>query len=196
VDYLCDPGSTRDRKIRRRALKYTIIDGILYRHTMGGLLLKSLSEEEAKIAMGEVHEGMCGAHQDAHKMKWLLRRSGVYWLSMLGDCFKYSKGCEVCQRFGKVQVALASMMHSIIKPWSLRGWGLDFIGEVHPTSTKGHRFILMATDYFTKWVEAVRLKNMTHRELIQFVIEHLVYRFRIPQTLTTDQGLAFMSQSL
>jgi hypothetical protein len=42
--------------------------------------------------MGEVHEGMCGAHQAAHKMKWLLR-SGVYRQSMLAHCFKYAKGC-------------------------------------------------------------------------------------------------------
>jgi hypothetical protein len=52
--------------------------------------------------MGEVHEGMCGAHQAAHKMKWLLWQSGVYWLTMLEDCFRNSKGCEMCQRFEKL----------------------------------------------------------------------------------------------
>jgi hypothetical protein len=66
--------------------------GILYCRTTEGLLLKCLSEEEPKVAMGEVHEGMCGAHQAAHKMKWLLR-SGVYQQSMLAHCFKYAKGC-------------------------------------------------------------------------------------------------------
>jgi hypothetical protein len=45
---------------------------------MDGLLLKCLGGEEVTIAMGEVHEGICGAHQAAHKMKWLLRQSGVY----------------------------------------------------------------------------------------------------------------------
>jgi hypothetical protein len=53
--------------------------------------------------------------------------------------------------------------------------------------------VLMATEYFTKWVEAVPLKNMTHREVISFVLEHIVHRFGIPQTLTTDQGALFMS---
>jgi hypothetical protein len=96
------------------------------------------------------------------------------------DCFKFAKGCEACQRFGKLQIAPASMLHPIIKPWSFRGWDLDFIREVHPASMKGHRFVLMATDYFTKWVEAVPLKNMTHQELIWFVMEHIVYRFGIP----------------
>jgi transposase InsO family protein len=69
---------------------------------------------------------------------------------------------------------------------------LDFIGDIHPALTKGHRFILAATDYFTKWVEAIPLKNMTHREVIKFVLEDIVYQFGIPQTLTTDQGPAFI----
>jgi hypothetical protein len=49
--------------------------------------------------------------------------------------------------------------------------------------------VLVATDYFTKWTEAVALKNMTHREVIEFITEHIIHRFSIPQTLTTDQGL-------
>ena len=51
----------------------------------------------------------------------------------------------------------------------------------------------MAIDYFTKWTEAVPLKNMTHKEVISFVLEHIIHRFGIPQTLTTDQGASFMS---
>jgi hypothetical protein len=70
--------------------------------------------------------------------------------------------------------------------------GLDFIGEIHPASTKAHRFVLVATYYFTKWVEIMPLKNMTHREVIDFVLEHIIYRFGIPQTLTTNQGASFM----
>jgi hypothetical protein len=70
---------------------------------------------------------------------------------------------------------------------------LDFIGEVHPSSSKGHHFVLMAMDYFTKWIEVVPLRNMTHKEVISFVLEHIVHRFGIPQTLTTNQGPTFMS---
>jgi hypothetical protein len=73
-----------------------IIDGDLYRRTMEGLLLKCLGEEEVKVAMGEVHEVMCGVHQSGHKMGWMLWRAGVYWTTMLRDCFKYYKGCEAC----------------------------------------------------------------------------------------------------
>ena len=87
-------------------------------------------------------------------------------------------------------------MHPIIKSWPFRGWGLDFIGQINPPSSKGHRFVLVATDYFTKWTEAVPLKNMTHREVIEFITEHIIHRFGIPQTLTTDQGPSFISKEV
>jgi hypothetical protein len=82
---------------------------------------------------------------------------------MMDDCSKYQRGCEACQMFGNIQIAPASVMNSILKPWLFRGWGLDFIGEIHLRSSKGHRFILVAMYYFTKWTEAVPLRNMTHR---------------------------------
>jgi len=84
------------------------------------------------------------------------------------------------------------MLNPIIKPWPFRGWALDFVGMIYPASSKGHRFVLVATDYFTKWSEAVPLKNMTHREVIKFITEHIIHRFGIPRTLTTDQGTSFM----
>jgi transposase InsO family protein len=54
--------------------------------------------------------------------------------------------------------------------------------------------VLIATEYFTKWTEVMLLRNMTHGEVISFVLVHIIHRFGIPQTLTTNQGAAFMSQ--
>jgi hypothetical protein len=157
------------------------------------LLLKCLDHDQTKIAMGEIHEGIFGTHQLAPKMKWLLRRAGFYWPTINGDCFHYYKGCEDCQKFGNIQMVHVATLHPIIKPWSFRGWGLDFIGQIHPSSSKGHSFMLVATYYFTKWAEVVHLKNMTHKEVIEFITEHIIHRFGIPQTLTTDQGTSFTS---
>jgi hypothetical protein len=56
--------------------------------------------------------------------------------------------------------------------------------------------VLVATDYFTKWTEAVALKNMTHKEVIEFITKHIIHRFGIPQTLTIDQGTSFMSKEV
>jgi hypothetical protein len=170
-----------------------MLDNTLYRRTIDGLLLKYLCSNQSRIVMGEVHEGICGTHQLGQKMKWLLHCTGFYWPTMLNDCFRYYKGCELCQKFGDVQLAPAAMLHPIIKPWSFRGWALDFIGQIHPTSSKGHQFVLVATNYFTKWTEVVPLKNMAHREVIHFILEHIIHRIGIPQMLTMDQGSSFMS---
>jgi hypothetical protein len=67
---------------------------------------------------------------------------------------------------------------------------------IHPPSSKGHRFVLVATDYFTKWSEVVPLRNMTHKEVIQFITEHIKHRFGIPQTLTIDQVSSFMAKEV
>jgi hypothetical protein len=101
IKYISNPIFNHDRKIRRRALKYNVIDGDLYRRTVYGLMLKCLGKEEAKIAMGEVHEGMCGSHQSTHKMRWMLSQVGMYWPTILQDCFEYYRGCEACKKFGK-----------------------------------------------------------------------------------------------
>jgi hypothetical protein len=90
----------------------------------------------------------------------------------------------------------AALLHTSIKPWPFRGWGLDFIGKIHPLSTNGHCFVIVATDYFTKWIEAIPLKKMTHKEVISFITEHIIHRFGIPQTLTTDQGTSFVAKEV
>jgi len=69
--------------------------------------------------------------------------------------------------------------------------GMDMIGQINPPTSKGHKWILAAMDYFTKWVEAVPMKNVTARDVVNFVKEHIVHRFDIPQTITTDQGTIF-----
>ena len=71
---------------------------------------------------------------------------------------------------------------------------IDLIGQIFLPSSKGHKFILVAIDYFTKWVEAIPLKMITSKNMIDFVSEHTVYRFGIPQTITTDQGTMFASE--
>jgi hypothetical protein len=79
VRYLENPGHITDRKVKRQALKYVMLDTTLYRQTIDGLLLKYLGSDQSKIAMGEVYEGICGTHQSADKIKLLLHRAGFYW---------------------------------------------------------------------------------------------------------------------
>ena len=100
MTYLNDLSHGAERNIRPLAFKYILIDDELYRRTAEDVLLKCLDSDQARVAMGEVYEGICDTHQSAPKMKLLLRRAGFYWPSMISDCFKYYKRCEECQEFG------------------------------------------------------------------------------------------------
>jgi hypothetical protein len=78
MECIRDPGEITDKKLKRQLLKYTLLDDDLYQRTIDGVLLKCLGGDQAKEAVREVHDGICRAHQSAHKMKWLLRRAGFY----------------------------------------------------------------------------------------------------------------------
>jgi hypothetical protein len=111
LECISDPGKTTDKKVKQQVLKYTLLDDDLYRRTIDGVLLKCFGEEQAKVRDREVHDGICGAHQSAYKMIFLLWRSGFYWPTMMDDCVKYQKGCEACQRFRNIQLAPAGVMN-------------------------------------------------------------------------------------
>jgi ribonuclease HI len=115
-NYLKDSARGAPKRIRHKAMKYILIVDVMFYKTLEGLLLKCLGPIGSNRLLHEVHEGTCGTHQSAHKMKWLIRRSGYYWLTMLEDCFKYYKGYQACQRFGKIQMVQASVMNPIVNP--------------------------------------------------------------------------------
>ena len=80
---------------------------------------------------------------------------------MIKDYFEFAKSCEECQKHGNNQHVPSTNLYSIVKPWPFRGWALDLIRQIHPPSLKGHKYSLVAVDYFTKWVEAIPLKEVT-----------------------------------
>ncbi|KAK2395721.1 hypothetical protein QL285_057430 [Trifolium repens] len=196
VDYLKNPTGNVDRKVKYRALSYIIFENDLFKKTSEGVLLKCLNEAEAYIAISDVHSGTCGSHQAGHKIKWLLFRQGLYWPSMLKDCIEFAKGCQECQRHSGIQHVPASELHSIVKPWPFRGWALDLIGEIKPASSKNQRYILVGIDYFTKWIEAIPLPNVDQEAVINFIQNYIIYRFGIPETITTDQGSVFTGRKM
>jgi hypothetical protein len=87
-----DPGKTTNKKVMWQVLKYPSVDDELYQRTIDGVLRKCFGEEQTKVAVWKVHDGICGAHQSAYKMNWLLQRVGFYWLTMMDDCVRFQKG--------------------------------------------------------------------------------------------------------
>jgi hypothetical protein len=75
-------------------------------------------------------------------------------------------------------------------------WGLDIIGEITPSSSKQHKYILTATDYFTKWAEAIPLTHVNEKVVIQFIEQQLITRFGVPSVLVFYNATYFSSTLL
>ncbi|CAL8990492.1 unnamed protein product, partial [Prunus brigantina] len=110
-------------------------------------------------------------------MRWLVRRHGYYWPSILKDCIEYAKACIKCQIYGPIQRVPAEALHPVTKPWPFRGWAVDIIGKIYPAASNQHAWILVATDYFTKWVEAESYRSISSAQV----------------TITADNGRVFAS---
>lgn len=161
--YLTNPNEKVDRTIRCRAVNYVVLGNDLYRKTYDGLLLLCIDKAQSMTVMGEIHEGTYGSHQAGEKMRWLIKRYGYFWLSIRKDCIQYAKGCQKCQKHGPIQRAPIHLLQSIIKPWPFRGWAIDMIGEIHPASSLQHAYVIVGTDYFTKWTEAIPMKGVAKK---------------------------------
>jgi hypothetical protein len=87
-----------------------------------------------------------------------------------------------------------------LKPISVEApfqqWGLDFIGEIHPSSSTQHKWILTATDYFTKWIEAVPTRQAIDTVIIQFLENNILSRFGCPTRIITDNATTFKSKRM
>jgi len=87
-----------------------------------------------------------------------------------------------------------------LKPISIgnpfQQWGLDFIGEIHPSSSGQHKWILTATDYFTKWIEAIPCRQANDSTIIQFLETNILSRFGYLEKIITDNTTAFKSKKM
>lgn len=186
--FLTNPTPKADARLRRQAVRYILIDQQLYRRTEDEMFLRCVGIAEAKLIMIDVHEWFCGAHQSGRLMACLVKRYGYFWSTLVQDCIDHAKHCQECQRHGPIQRIPAMPMHVIVKPWPFRSWAMDVVGMIYPPSSRGHRYILVATDYFTKWVEAVLLKDVDQAAVIKFLNEHILHRFGIPESIVSDQA--------
>jgi hypothetical protein len=71
-------------------------------------------------------------------------------------------------------------------------WGLDVVEPINPKSSKGHMYILTATNCFMKWIEAMTLKKVDFEELIKFLKDNILSIFGVPDKFVTDNGLIFI----
>ena len=142
--------------------------------------------------MEEIHGGICGDHA-ARSLVNKVVRTGYFWPTMQVDTAEIVKRCDKCQRYGNVQRLPAEMLTTIASPWPFAQWGIDIVGPL-PQGKGQVKFLLVAIDYFTKWVEAEALATITEARIRSFVWKNIICRFGIPLTIISDNGRQFDSQ--
>ena len=131
--------------------------------------------------MAELHEGTFGTHSSGHTMAKKIIQAGYYWSTMEADCYQHSQTCHKCQVYAdKVHVPPVPP-NVLIALWPFAMWGIDMIGEIRPTASNGHRFILVAIDYFTEWVEAASFATVTKNVVARFIRHNLICRYGVPE---------------
>nr|GFB71953.1 reverse transcriptase domain-containing protein [Tanacetum cinerariifolium] len=129
-------------------------------------------------------EGHYGANYTAKKVF----DSGFYWPSIYKDAFELVKRCDSCQRQGKVSQK-DEMPQNFIQICEIFDvWGIEFMGPF--PSSKENKYILVAVDYLSKWVEAKALPTNDARVVVKF-LKSLFSRFRTPKAIISDRGTQF-----
>jgi len=156
-------------------------------------VLTCVDDIESKKLISEFHSGFCGGHYAARTTAHKILRAGYYWPSIFSDVHKFVRTCQAYQLFtGKQKLATLPLQPVIVEA-PFQHWGLDFIRKFHENYSNGYSWILTATDYFTKWVEAIPAKNTTEKVIMDFIENNIITRFRVPAKITTDNAKAFSS---
>ena len=104
------------------------------------------------------------------------------------------KKCDQCQRFALNIHQPGGVLNPLSNPWPFAQWGLDIVGSF-PKVAGNKRYLLVGTDYFTKWVEAKPLANIKDVDVKRFIWKNIVTQFEIPHTLISNNGLQFDSKA-
>ncbi|XP_075633821.1 uncharacterized protein LOC142606340 [Castanea sativa] len=148
------------KKIKKRAARFTILNDTLHKRGFSMPYLKCVDEEEAKYILEAIHKGICGDHAGPRS---------------LVDAVEFVKKCDKCQRFENVQRLLVEKLMTIASPRPFVQWGIDIVGPF-PLGKGQVRFLLVAIDYFTKWVEAEVIATITEAQIRSIVWKNIICR--------------------
>ncbi|XP_071713010.1 uncharacterized protein [Rutidosis leptorrhynchoides] len=119
---------TEARRIRVTTPMYEVINGVLYRKSYNGLLLRCLTNDEALKVVKEMHEGVCSQHSGFHTVASWIMRQGYFWPSLYREVAEIIKACENCQRHGTVQRLQKYDLIPGSSAWPFCKWVIDIVG--------------------------------------------------------------------
>ncbi|GJV36240.1 reverse transcriptase domain-containing protein [Tanacetum coccineum] len=144
--------------------------------------------QEAIDILTTCHNGPTGGHHGANCIAKKVFDSGFYWLTIYRDAHDLVTQCDACQRQGKISQCDEMPQNAIQVCEIFAVWGIDFIGPF--PSSRGNKYILMAVDYLSKWVEAKALPTNDARVDVKF-LKYLFARFGTPRAIISDRAIHF-----
>ena len=115
---------------------------------------------------------------------------------MEANCAVHVQKCHLCQVHGDLKHMSPMPLHTLASPWPFSIWGIDIIGKIHPTTSNGHEFILVAIEYFTKWVEAASYKVLNLKKVAQFIQTTIICGYGVSHEIISNNGLHFKEETV
>ena len=175
-----------------------IVNGILYRefldHDSGKSEMHLIVPEKKKSdVLHYFHDIPTAAHLGAEKMTERIKHS-FYWPSMSKEILNYCKSCDLCVSRKTSQKSNKAPLGQYLVGEPMERVALDVLGPL-PVSNKGNKYILVMSDCFTKWTEAIAIPDQESRTIITTFINEIVCRFGTPLQIHSDQGRNFESKA-
>nr|GEZ73893.1 reverse transcriptase domain-containing protein [Tanacetum cinerariifolium] len=162
---------------------YFLDDPRLFRTCADQIIRRCVAGKEAIDILNACHSRPTGGHYGANYAAKKVFDSGFYWPTIYKDAFELVKRCDSCQLQGD------EMPHNSIQVCEIFDvWGIDFMGPF--PSSKGNKYILVAVDYLSKWVEAKALPTNDARVVVKF-LKSLFSQFGTPKAIISDRGTHF-----
>ncbi|XP_017972480.1 PREDICTED: uncharacterized protein K02A2.6-like [Theobroma cacao] len=120
-----------------------------------------------------------------------VREVSAHYLNVkeeVDDCINFARKCHKCQVYADRIHAPPAPLHVFTAPWPFSMWGMDVIGLITPKASNGHRFILVAIDYITKWVKAASYANVTQKVVYRFIQREIICQYGLPERIITDNA--------
>ncbi|KAG7594095.1 Ribonuclease H-like superfamily [Arabidopsis thaliana x Arabidopsis arenosa] len=181
------------RSLKAKSARFCISNDILYRRSISGPDMICIFGQQVRTVIKEIHEGVCGNHSGGRSLAFKVKRYGYFWPTLIADCEEYARKCEQCQKHAPSIHQPTELLSSVSSPYPFMKWSMDIIGPLH-VSTQGVKFVLVLTDYFSKWVEAAAYANVTQVQVRKFIWQDIICRHGLPYEIVTDNGPQFISR--
>ena len=149
------------------------------------------------MILAEAHTEIVGGHYSRKPTTQKVLIAGLGWPTLHKDAKEFCRSCDVCQRTGRPSRRDEMPLNPQVTLQAFDKWAIDFIGPINLLGKRtGSRYIITATDYLTRWVEAKPVKDCSTATTTQFVFENILTRFGCPRVLMSDQGTHFLNQTI